>query len=95
MSFSFAETVISAALFGVIGHALLLGRYVTQREPASTTLTAVFIIFFSGIWYIGPFTYFGFKKRRPLLAQACLRQMVAVTLLVVALIAAYRFDANF
>ena len=84
-----------SAFFGVIAHALLLGRYVAQREPASTTLTAVVIIFFSGMWYIGPFTYFGFRKRRPLLAQACLRQMVAATLLVVAFFIASRLDTNF
>ena len=95
MRFSLTEIVISAVSFGVIAHALLLGRYVAQREPVSTTLTAVVIIFLSGMWYIGPFAYFGFKKRRPLLAKACLRQMVAVTLLAVALIIASHLDANF
>jgi len=95
MEWSFTEVVLSSLALGVIVHALLLGRYVASREPATSQTTAIVIIFFSGMWYIGPFTYFGFKNKRPLLARACLRQMIAVTALWVAWIVVRNFSANF
>ena len=78
---TFPEILLFGALFGILLHALFLGRYVARRESATSELTATVVIIFSGMWYIGPFTYLGFKNTRPLLARACLRQMVAVTAL--------------
>jgi hypothetical protein len=73
-----SEILISAALFGVIMHAYLSGRYVAQRESTTNWMVATLVIFFSGMWFIGPFAYFGFRKKQPILARACLRQMVAL-----------------
>lgn len=95
MQLSFGEIFIYSAMFGFLAHAVLLGRHVAQREPVTAMPTAVVIIFFSGMWYIGPFSYFGFRKRRPLLAQACLRQMVAFLVLVIALFVASSSGIDF
>lgn len=70
-----SEVLISVALFGVIIHAYLSGQYVAQRELTTNWFVATFVIFFSGMWFVGPFTYFGFRKNKPLLAKSCLRQM--------------------
>jgi hypothetical protein len=78
---TFPEILLFAALFGVLLHAFLLSRYVAKGEAVTGELTALLVIFFSGVWAIGPFTYFGFRNTRPLLAQACLRQLVTVTAL--------------
>lgn len=76
---TFSLILLFGALFGILFHALLLGRYVARRESATSEHTARLVIFFSGLWFIGLITYFGFRSTRPLLARACLRQMVAVT----------------
>ena len=74
------------AAFGVMIHAMILARYVAAREPRTNPFAFV-LIFFSGMWFIGPFAYFGFRRSRPLLATACLWQMFTTTLLWVAVIA--------
>lgn len=78
---SFAQIVLLVCLFGVLIHAVRLARYVAEHDPTIGATRAMFLIFFSGMWYIGPFTYLAFRNKRPLLARACLRQMVAVTAL--------------
>ena len=73
------QVFLLTALFGILIHAIILIRMVETREPESRSL-AVWVIFFSGMWFIGPFTYFGFRRSKPLLARACLQQMAIVTL---------------
>jgi hypothetical protein len=75
---SFWEIVLFAALFGILLHAILLAHYVAKREHPPQRFT-LWLIFFSGMWYIGPIVYLWFRQSRPLLARACLRQTVAVT----------------
>ena len=73
-----SDLLISVALFGFIIHAYLSGQYVARREPATNRLLATLVMLFSSMWFIGPFTYFGFRKKKPLLARACIRQFLVV-----------------
>lgn len=74
-----AEILISVALFGAIVHAYWSGWQVTRGEPIPNKIVATVVIFFSSLWLIGPLTYLGFRRKSPLLARACLRQMVVFT----------------
>lgn len=79
MPLSLPEIVLFGGMFGIIVHSIVLGRLVARREKATSESAASLFIFFSGMWFIGPFAYFGFKRTRPLLAKACLRQLLVVT----------------
>jgi hypothetical protein len=81
MTLTLSQIALLSALFAILIHASYLAKSVSKRETATSEFSANFLIFFSGLWFIGPFTYLGFRKSRPLLAQACLRQLLAVTAL--------------
>lgn len=54
---TFPLILLFGALFGILLHALFLGRYVARRESATSEHTARLVIFFSGLWFIGLITY--------------------------------------
>lgn len=95
MQWTFTEVVWAAASFGLIVHAYLLAGYVETREPRASWVPAMFIIFPSTVLFVGPFTYFGFKNGRPLLAKACLRQWVAGIVWWISCSVVHNFEANF
>ena len=95
MPLSMPEIVLLCGLFGVIIHGILLGKLVAQRETVTSEFAASLFIFFSGLWFVGPFAYYGFRKTRPLLAQACLRQLLVVTALWIFMILASSWGVNF
>jgi len=80
-----AEGLIFAILGGVIIHADALGKRVAERDPPFGRRTATFWIFFSGMWFIGPVTYFAFRKKHPVLAKRCLLQLAVATVAWVAI----------
>jgi hypothetical protein len=65
--------------FAVIIHAYVLGTLAVKRDPRLNYLAATFCIFFSGMWFIGPITYFSLRKKYPFLARCCIRQLAAFT----------------
>jgi hypothetical protein len=94
VALTFPQILLVGALVGIVLHVLFLGRFVARRESFTSEHIARVVIFFSGLWFIGLFVYFGFRNTRPLLAQACLRQMIAVTGLwvVLVILSLYGFD---
>jgi hypothetical protein len=83
MMLTLTEIALLSGLFAILIHGSYLAKSVSKRETVTSEFAASFLIFFSGLWFIGPFTYPGFRKTRPLLAQACLRQLLAVTALLI------------
>ena len=63
----FVEILLLALLFGVLIHAVLLGRYVAGREPRTSQYFATLLIFFSGALIVAPFAYFGLRQMEMLL----------------------------
>src|SRR5580698_8232338 len=85
MQLSLADDLIFAILAGLIIHTYALGKSVAAREVQTSFKVATFWIFLSSLWFIGPVTYFVFRKKRPLLARRCLQQLVVFTIASVAM----------
>jgi hypothetical protein len=79
MPWMLGDGLIFGILGGVIIHADALGKQVAERDLRLGRRTATFWIFFSGMWFIGPVTYFAFRKKHPVLAKRCLLQLAVAT----------------
>lgn len=73
MELSLADDLTFAILTGIIVLAHALGKSVADGDPKTSYKVAVFWVFLSGMWFIGPVTFFAFPRNRPLLARRCLQ----------------------
>jgi hypothetical protein len=82
-----ADDVIFAILTGLLILVHAMGRSVASRDARMSYRVATFWIFISSMWFIGPITYFVFRKTHPLLAKRCIQQLLiaCIALLLMAL----------
>jgi hypothetical protein len=72
---SLARMLIEVLGFAVVLHSYVLGSLAVKRDPRLNYFAAAFCIFFSGMWFIGPITYFFLRKKYPYLARCCIQQL--------------------
>jgi hypothetical protein len=76
---SLAQILIFILLAGTLIHAYALASLVPKRDSTFSAFTVTGYIVFSSLWFVGPVTYFIFRKKHSYLARCCLQQVIVAT----------------